>query len=490
MLKKRGADADPPGVRHLSERVRPALALVAFGLVLPVGALLLAQGRHVFLGGPVHFYGVGVSALAAAAAALALTAAGVRRGDGRTVLIGTAFTVMAGLLSIHGLATPGIVVGDNGLISLTGALTLPVGGAVLALTAVPALRRPRGIRGLLVFQVVAFVSIVALGTTGMAAPSLVPSVPQAGSPGAIAALVVGAVFYCLLLLRSLKTYLLTRRPSDLVVVVGVAWMTAALPPALLLTWVDLGWWIGHGAELLGIAIVGAAVAADLMRSTASSRSLVGDLRASELVAQEEEFLGARVRSLTVRLHEKDESTGEHTRRVALRAVQVGEELGLAPGRLRALAIGGLLHDIGKLAVPERILKKPAALTDEEFAEIKRHPEAGDRLLRELGGFGDGVRRLVRSHHERLDGKGYPDGRRAAELDLDTRIMAVCDVYDALVSPRVYRPAWGERRALEHMHAEAGTAFDPRCVAALERVLARERPRAAAAAEALPVGQPA
>jgi hypothetical protein len=462
-------------VRHHSERVLPALALAGLGVVLPVSALLLALGRHVQVDGRVHFFGVGISALAAAAAALALTAAGVRRGDGRTVLIGTAFTVMAGLLSIHGIATPGIVVGANGIISLTGALTLPVGGAVLALTAVPALRRPRGIRSLLVFQVVSFVAIVALGATGMAAPSLVPAVPEAGSPPAVVALAVGLVFYCVLLLRTLKTYLLTRRPADLVVVVGVAWMTAALPPALLLSFFDLGWWIGHTAELLGIAIVGAAVAADLMRTTASSRSLVGDLRASELVAQEEAFLGARVRSLTLRLQHKDESTEEHTRRVALRAVQVGEELGLAPSRLRSLAIGGLLHDIGKLSVPERILKKPAGLTDEEFAVIQRHPEWGDRLLRELGGFGEGVRKLVRSHHERLDGSGYPDALVERQLDVDTRIMAVCDVYDALVSPRVYRDAWDSERALELLR---GDSFDQRCVAALERVLERERPATA------------
>ena len=289
------------------------------------------------------------------------------------MLVGTAFTVMAGLLAIHGLATPGIWIGPNGVIALTGAGTLPVGGAVLALTALPSLRRPSGVRRLLIGEAVAFVVIVALGLAGMLDPDLVPPVPQANSAPALAALGVGLAFYGLLLLRALKTYLLTRRPADFVVVVGVAWLTAALPPALTMTYLDLGWWLGHVFELLGIVIVGAAVAADLMR-TAQSRSLIGDLRAAELVAQEEAFLGARVRSLTLRLAAKDESTEEHTRRVALRAVQVGEELGLPPGRLRSLAIGGLLHDIGKLSVPERILKKPAALTDDEFAVIKRHPE--------------------------------------------------------------------------------------------------------------------
>src|SRR5206468_2856536 len=169
-----------------------------------------------------------------------------------------------------------------------------------------------------------------------------------------------------------------------------------------------------------------------LHRSAQSRSLVGDLRAGELVAQEEAFLGARVRALTQLLADKDESTEEHTRRVALLAVQVGEELGLPPGRLRGLAIGGLLHDIGKLSVPERILKKPA---------IKRHPERGVKLLRELGGFALPVHELVHSHHERLDGQGYPRGLSESELGLDTRILTVCDVYDALVSPRVYREAW-------------------------------------------------
>jgi HD-GYP domain-containing protein (c-di-GMP phosphodiesterase class II) len=154
-------------------------------------------------------------------------------------------------------------------------------------------------------------------------------------------------------------------------------------------------------------------------------------------------------------------------------VQVGEELGLAPGRLRALAIGGLLHDIGKLSVPEHILKKPAALDDEEFAAIKLHPGRGVKLLRELGGFHANIRELVHSHHERLDGKGYPRGLDDSRLGLDTRILTVCDVYDALVSPRVYRDAWTHGAAMALLHDETGTAFDRRCVAALERVLSRE-----------------
>jgi HD-GYP domain-containing protein (c-di-GMP phosphodiesterase class II) len=96
-----------------------------------------------------------------------------------------------------------------------------------------------------------------------------------------------------------------------------------------------------------------------------------------------------------------------------------------------------------------------------------------KLLRELGGFGPAIHDLVHSHHERLDGKGYPRGLSDCDLSLDTRILTVCDVYDALVSPRVYRDAWSHEDALALLHKDTGTAFDERCVAALERVLARE-----------------
>jgi putative nucleotidyltransferase with HDIG domain len=470
--------ADARSVRLLlRDRLVPLVALVGAGAAFPGATLhFLGHDSPNHLGMKVHFIGVGISALTATLAAFALTLVGIRRNDGRVVLVGTAFTVMAALLAIHGLATPGVIIGNNGIISLTGAATLPVGGAVLALSAIPGLRRPQRIRPLLVLQAFCVVGVLGLGVTGMAIPSIVPSVPQPASKPAFVALGIGVFFYALLVLRALRTYLLTRRNADLAVVIGVAWLTAALPPALLLDYADLGWWIGHGFELAGIVIVGSAVALDLTRP-AQSRALVGDLRAAELVAEEESFLGARVRALTLRLHAKDESTEEHTRRVALRAVQVGEELGLPPGRLRALAIGGLLHDIGKLSVPERILKKPGSLDDEEFAVIKRHPEWGLKLLRELGGFSATVHELVHDHHERLDGRGYPRGVEGCELSLDTRILTVCDVYDALVSPRVYRAAWSNEAAIGLLRDETGAGFDERCVAALEAVLGREQPHA-------------
>jgi len=270
---------------------------------------------------------------------LALTLAGARRGDARAVLIGTAFSSMAALLSIHGLTTPGFLVGDNGLVAFSGALTLPVGGAVLALSTIPELRRPSAVRPVLLLQGGLLALIVGLGLAGMLEPSFVPAVPEAASTAAYSVLVAGMIFYGALAIRAGRTYLLTRRLADLAVVYGLVLLAVALVPGLLLHYYELGWWLGHAWELIGIGLVGVPVALDLHRG-AQSRPLVGDLRASELVSAADAFMGPTVRALLVRLAHKDDYTAEHTRGVALRAVQVGEELGLAPARLRELAIAG------------------------------------------------------------------------------------------------------------------------------------------------------
>jgi putative nucleotidyltransferase with HDIG domain len=456
-------------MRHLLRE--PVLALGAALALFPPATLHFLATEQVSFSSFAHVLFVGLTAVGATAAAIALTVAGAKRGDGRTVVIGTAFSVMAALLVVHGIATPGFLVEYPGVGAFSGAATLPVGGALLVLCTLPEFRRPAAIPSLLALQATLLAAVAALGTIGIAVPSSVPAVPEPRSLPALAALAVGLGFYGLVAWRAACTYRLTRRFTDLLVVVGVAWLAAALAAALLLAWWQLGWWIGHGLEVLGIAAVGISVAIDLRRS-AQSRPLVGDLGVGELVAAEEAFLGAQVRALTMLLAERDVSTEEHTRRVALRAVEVGEELGLSPERLRVLAVGGLLHDMGKLSVPDEILSKPGALTPAEYEAVKEHPENGRRLLAELG-FGAEVQRLVLDHHERIDGSGYPRGIEDGALDLETRILGVCDVYDALVSPRVYREAWTHGEAIRHLRGAARGQFDQRCVAALERVLERE-----------------
>ena len=447
------------------------MTFAILGAALPAAILFGLRDSTVTWNGPAHCWLVGASALAALAAAGLLTFRGAADHDARAVIAGGAFSTMATLLAVHGLATPGVLVGSNGVVALSGGVTIPVGAALLALLGVPSLADPRRIRTILSIQLATMVAIFAVSGLGIIFPALVPDVPAPKSFSAMLLLVGGGALLALVGLRAARTYALSRRGGDLAILVGVWWLGLALLPALLMGWSYLDWWLGHGLEVMGIALVGLPVALDLRRA-APSRTLTGDLRAVDLVTSCEAFMGSHLRGLLARLGEKDTSTDEHTRRVALRAVEVGEELGLAPARLRALAVGGLLHDVGKLSVPDAILKKPAGLDDDEFAVIRRHPDWGHELVGRVAAYPEAVRSLVRDHHERLDGTGYPRGLEGDEISLDTRILAVCDVYDALVSKRVYRDAWTPERALTLLRSEAGTAFDTRCVEALARVASR------------------
>jgi HD-GYP domain-containing protein (c-di-GMP phosphodiesterase class II) len=461
--------------RALRARLGSVLLMVAASAALPVAILhsLEGSGKAPF-GYTTHFIAIAAVSTMAGWAAIAVTVVGARRGDGRAVLVGTAFAAMSGLLAVHGLATEDILVGENdGLSGLAGAAALPVGAIVLAVAAAAPMRRPSSVRPLLALEAALLTTILALGALGLAMPSAVPELPKPGGPIAVAALVVSLALFANLAVHAVRTWTLTRRFADLLVVVGTVWLGVALIPQLLDKPWGWTWWLGHALEIAGVVLVGGPVALDLHRD-AQSRPLTGDLRAADLVAREEAFLGPRVRALMVRLAEKDEYTEGHTRRVAMLAVQLGERVGLSPGRLRDLAIGGLLHDIGKLSTPDAILKKPGPLTGEERDAIALHPADGERLIVELGGFSGQVRRLVLDHHERLDGKGYPRGVGGPELDRETRILSVCDVFDALVSDRVYRSAWTETQAFELLAREAGTAFDSGCVEALAFVLADER----------------
>ena len=406
---------------------------------------------------------------------------------------------MAALLALHGLATPGFLFEYSGVLALTGGDDAPrrrrdprVLGAAAAARGCAASSRCSCSR--------ASCSRVVLGL-GAARPSSSRAssraVPAANSTEREGAARVGLGLFGVLAMRAFRTFLLTRRIADLVVTVGIVWLGTSLVAALTMTYAQLGWWLGHGLELDGILVVGIPVALDLARSV-QSRPLAGDLDAVELVHSEERFLGSHVRALTIELGRRDAYTEQHTRRVALRAVQVGERLGLSKRHLRTLAIGGLLHDIGKLAVPDAILKKPGPLDDAEYAVDQAPPRVGhaaarpDRRLPE-----DGAAARPRPPRAARRPAATRTASRPTQIDLDTRILAVCDVYDALISSRVYRPPWTHQEAMALLREQVGTGFDARCVNALAEVLDREaghedeldRARANAAPKSLP-GPPA
>ena len=186
-----------------------------------------------------------------------------------------------------------------------------------------------------------------------------------------------------------------------------------------------------------------------------------------------------LRDLARLLEARDAYTHGHSRRVARHALRIAKALRVPTAEAERIWTAATLHDVGKLYTPREVLNKPGRLTDDEFEVIKRHPEWGDRMLVELG-FGEEIRHLVRSHHERLDGTGYPHGAEGSLIPLDVRILAVCDVYDALITRRVYRDAWSHEKAVKLLREESGTSFDAKCVTALERVLSSELEPVAAA----------
>jgi hypothetical protein len=453
---------------------RPGLFAAAGGAVAvglaPVVPLLLTHDRDALAVPDVHFYAVSATALLCAGLAAALGVLGARRRDRRTAGIGAGFTVMSALLAVHGLTTPGFLIASDytAAVGVSGALAVPLGGGVILASLLSRPRELGYVRDLVVLQVGVVAVLVPFAGLALLAPATIPNVPVGLRPLVLWIVGANALIYGVLSLRALRTFRLTRRLGDLAVVASLVWLAIAVATYLLSPVWSVGFWSGHLLELGAFLLVTAALVGDLVRAT-PSRALRSELEVSDVVTEQEALLGAWVARLLARLEAKDVSTREHTRRVAQLTVKVGQELGLRGNRLRRLAVAALLHDVGKLQVPDAILCKAGALTPAEFAVIKRHPGDGEALLTHIGGFADEAP-LVRSHHERLDGSGYPDGLRGGELSLEVRILGVCDVYDALTSERVYRRAHSQAQAIAILDRGRESTFDSDVLDALSRVL--------------------
>jgi diguanylate cyclase (GGDEF)-like protein/putative nucleotidyltransferase with HDIG domain len=175
-----------------------------------------------------------------------------------------------------------------------------------------------------------------------------------------------------------------------------------------------------------------------------------------------------IEALALAIEAKDDTTAAHLKRVQIYAVEMAKELQLSDAEVKAMEAAALLHDIGKLAVPEYIISKPGKLTPEEFDKMKIHPVVGAEILERVS-FPYPVVPIVRSHHEKFDGTGYPDGLRGEEIPIGARILSAVDCLDALASDRQYRRAVPLEKAMEMVALESGKAFDPRVV---ELLLAR------------------
>jgi len=168
---------------------------------------------------------------------------------------------------------------------------------------------------------------------------------------------------------------------------------------------------------------------------------------------------------------KSPYTADHSNRVTFYTDMIAEEMGLGSAHRRWLRRAALLHDLGKLAISNQILDKPGKLDADEWAAIRKHPSNSEAILARVGAFA-GIAPIAASHHERLDGKGYPHGLSGDEICLETRILTVADVFDALTAERPYRTAMPIAKALAILEGDAGTAFDAACIAALKAGLVK------------------
>ena len=182
----------------------------------------------------------------------------------------------------------------------------------------------------------------------------------------------------------------------------------------------------------------------------------------------EDAYRSTLKALTTALETRDQETHGHSERVVSYSLRLGHEYGLNRVQLKALEFGSLLHDIGKIGVPDSILRKPAKLTDEEWVLMREHPMHGQQILSGIE-FLKGAARVVAQHHEKWDGTGYPLGLQQEDIDINARIFAVADAFDAITSDRVYRRGKSYEAAAQELDDWAGRQFDPKVVEAFHRV---------------------
>lgn len=182
----------------------------------------------------------------------------------------------------------------------------------------------------------------------------------------------------------------------------------------------------------------------------------------------EDAYRSTLKALTAALETRDSETHGHSERVVTYSLRLGREYGLTAEQMKALEFGSLLHDIGKIGVPDLILRKPAKLTEEEWVLMREHPLHGQQILRGIE-FLEGPARVVAQHHEKWDGSGYPLGLQGEDIDVCARIFAVADAFDAITSDRVYRRGKSYQAAADELDEWAGRQFDPKVVEAFHRV---------------------
>lgn len=459
-------------LRDLRLRARP-LELEWFGFVVGLALITFAANRGA-LGGVVWESNLALFIIVVIAATLCVVAAALvfaiawRDNNAEGCTLGTGLLVMSILPLVHGLTAPGVLYGENTAVMASAYVALPIAVAAMSPLLVPghAIRRMIGKRWRP--WCAGWVVIATLAAIAFLVWPDVLAVPPRASVMNIAVVVVCTLALAALSHQQLRLYWISERPSTLVASFSMAFLGLTA-----LAWTgdrpfNLGWWFVHVLDIVGV-FAGCFALAVSHRSHTSVRELLAPVATRDPLTALELGLSPTVHRFVRSLETKDRITRDHVVRVAEAAIAVGVAMGLNERQLRFLGIGALLHDIGKLNVPDEILNKPGALTDHEYDIMKRHPIDGEAMLRAVPSLADAAM-FVRSHHERVDGRGYPDAKSGEEITLEARIIATCDSFDAMRHSRQYRVGMSWDRATEIMREHAGTQWDRDVVETTLRVM--------------------
>jgi HD domain-containing protein len=466
-----------PGGRRPRRLDRRGLLLLAALLLAP--GLLLWIARAVPALDPIfespvfHLYVVSAIAGCAMLVAVATSTFAARDGRPAPILLSIGCVAVGFMMLAHGLTTPGIL----GRPLNMWVARLPVLALATFAVCLAAAARTDGVVSRLVatspraslwfpMVIIALLSAaIAIDPTALAGAAPIPGETQLRSvilgASAIILLVVGSHHW--------RRWRLGRARIELALVLASWLAMSALLSLTYGTFWRLSWWDYHLYLLAGFAAAAWAVVSGY-RGTHSLHGAVGGIIVRDPVEQVAQRHPDALNALIGAVEAKDPYTHGHSSRVAGLSTRIGLRLALDPDRVRGLHQGALLHDVGKISVPDHILNKPGALDLEEWNEIQRHPEVGWALVGKAGSL-HGALSAIRHHHERWDGSGYPDRLGGDDIPLSGRIVAVADVWDALTSDRAYRPAWEPDRAVSHIAAGSGTLFDPACVEAFLDVVA-------------------
>ena len=420
------------------------------------------------VGSPTLLFAIVLAAMALGAfGATKLVIRARRHNDVELGYLGLFFFAIAALSISHAITTPGVIIGQNPGTLSVWFWSIPI-ALVVGLPAI--LGRSRAGRAIdeewwqwvWLFQI----AIVAFSALVVIAPDVLPAVPTGTTKTVVVAISAGG---CVLFsLRHLFLAQVARAPGPLVTALGFGLIGGSS-----LIWLDVvpysvAFWLAHFLAIFGV-IGGTVGALSTYTLTNELRSLVEPIVNVDPRSALEIGLEPTVQRFVADLEAGDPVRYEHVQRTTDLAMIVGRKLGLEGTALRDVGLTALLHDVGMMLIPSAILDKPGALDENEYEIVKRHSVYGERLMAESPAF-KSIAHAVGSHHERIDGKGYPKGLAGPQVPLLSRIVSACDAFDALAHNRQYRPALDYEEAIEVLERATGTQFERRVVEVIVRTV--------------------